>query len=52
MENQRFSSKNQNSEKFRDQQEVDKLNAWKEEQQQQSRRVEDTRARREEACAG
>ena len=41
-----------NSQKFRDQQEVDKLNTWKEEQHQHSSHLEDTRARREEACAG
>jgi len=38
-----------NSQKFRDQQEVDKLNTWKEEQHQHSSHLEDTRARREEA---
>merc|ERR1719387_2975822 len=36
------------SQKFRDQQEVDKLNTWKEEQHQHATHLEDTRARREE----
>merc|ERR1719353_183214 len=37
------------SQKFRDQQEVDKLNTWKEQQHQHATHLEDTRARREEA---